>query len=335
MNALEYELLCHLRQGYLNTLAPDEQSTWQRKKTGRKESPRQFYLARFEDNLVRAMNPEHEAQYGGGAGRELDDKMCALRSSSAMTFNILGNGAVVFSGLELAGEICVPKGEYDIEYEYRAPTLSISGGRLAHLDALLTSFDGNTVIACEMKLMEWLTAKPKPLKDKYLDAGNYSQKGLSSDGYGSVVGQVLHSAAYVFSRTACRLNEAAEDGMFASYDYAQMFKHTLGIYNRFCEGAFGSCEKVVLLNCIWNPIDMLNEEAVGVSTLDQLYMAWQSEIREFDWFLTNMEDVMKLFQEKGVEFSIRLCSHVDLIRAIDWTGCQTERELLEKRYGRG
>jgi len=333
MNTLEYELLCHLRRGYLSTLAPDEQPTWQRKKTGRKEAPRQFYLAKFGDNLVRPMDPDHEAQYGGGAGKELDDKMCALRSSSAMTFNILGNGLALFSGLELAGALCIQRGGYDIEYEYKAPTLSIHGGRPAHLDALLSSFDGDTVVACEMKLMEWLTAKPEPLKDKYLDASNYSQEGLSPDRCGSVAGQVLRSAAYIFSQTARRLNEAAEEGAFASYDYAQMFKHALGIYNRLCEGAFGSCEKVVLLNCVWNPMDMLNESAVNVSVLDQLNMAWTVEKQGFDRFLASMEDVTGLFQEKSVEFSIHLCSHADLIGAIDWTGCQNERELLEERYG--
>ena len=90
-----------------------------------------YYLKRLEDNLVMPMSKQHVAEYGRGSGSELDGKMKALRSSSAMTFNLLGNGPV-----HLNGEYDLPAGTYAVEFEHQLPTLA-RNPRPANLDAKL------------------------------------------------------------------------------------------------------------------------------------------------------------------------------------------------------
>ena len=93
MNDFEYRLLDYLKRVYLKTV--DSDATWRSDAVGRDRSPLQFYLATPDEganrNLVRPMDDRHIEEYGGGAGQELKEKMHALRSSSAMTFNILAN----------------------------------------------------------------------------------------------------------------------------------------------------------------------------------------------------------------------------------------------------
>ena len=166
MNDFEYRLLDYLKRVYLKTV--DSDATWRSDAVGRDRSPLQFYLATPDEganrNLVRPMDDRHIEEYGGGAGQELKEKMHALRSSSAMTFNILGNGTCQLSHAEIGDTCSVPRGAYSIEYEYKAPTLQRRGGLPAHLDALLRHEASGTVVACEMKLMEWLTGGSKLLK---------------------------------------------------------------------------------------------------------------------------------------------------------------------------
>lgn len=310
MDSFEYELLCHLRRGNMSTLACDEQPTWQQKKIGRTASARQFYVGSFEDNLVEEMGASARRAFDEGAGKELNGKMCALRSSSALTFNLFGNGEVAIADSSRR-EAPIPSGNYRVQYEYKAPTLEGSGNP-AHLDALLGSQDGLTFIACEMKLMEWLTGTPSSLGGKYLDSGAYRSKGR------------------IFSETARRLDAM----QFSRYDFAQMFKHTVGLYNKLEEGAFDLGEQLVLLNCVWDPREC--EEVSWTSgTAERLEGAWAQEHGEFERFRNAMEGAIELFSraEKPVDFSIRLCSHVELIDAIDWAKRRDVRELLGKRYG--
>ena len=99
-----------------------------------------YYLARLQDNLVAPMSQQHVDEYARGSGGELDGKMRALRSSSAMTFNLLGNGPV-----ELNGAHGLPEGRYAVEFECQLPTLA-GNQRPANLDARLESASGDTVI---------------------------------------------------------------------------------------------------------------------------------------------------------------------------------------------
>lgn len=74
-----------------------------------------YHLKRLEDNLVVPMSGSVRAMYERGGGSELDGKMCSIRSSSAMTFNLLGNGPVRITSGKHAGS-------YELAYEYQLPT---------------------------------------------------------------------------------------------------------------------------------------------------------------------------------------------------------------------
>ena len=91
---------------------------------GEGRTRRLYYLKRLEDNLAVPMSDGVRAMYEGGSGNEPDWKMCSIRSSSAMTFNLLGNGPVRVAslfearGVRLAVEYVTACGLMDaIEYD--------------------------------------------------------------------------------------------------------------------------------------------------------------------------------------------------------------------------
>ena len=153
MDAFSYEILSLLKSGYL---AAGERDDFEVHDIGPSFSARQFYVTRLEGNLIHSMDTQHGEEYRRGSGSELDDKMRALRSSSAMTFNLLGNGPVnvLWNG---------SWGSYEVSYEAQLPTRAI--GLPANLDAVLGNKEH--VIACEMKMLEWLLSKPGVLKSAY------------------------------------------------------------------------------------------------------------------------------------------------------------------------
>lgn len=254
---------------------------------GRDVSARQFYLARLEDNLVRPLSARHRAEYARGSGGELEGKMNALRSSSAMTFNLLGNGRCELEGAEPE----VPDGAYRVSYERQLPTLRT--GLPANLDAYLVRSDGRAVIACEMKLLEWLTAAPRPLKAKYFDPTNHLHR----------------DAAGTFIEVA-RALEAS--GRFRRYDFAQMFKHSLALYNAVRAPSWEGAERLVLLNCVWEP------GSVGEcppSTRRRLAAAVQEEHEGFAAFRDACRPLVGLFAREGVAFSLAYRTSAELIAA--------------------
>lgn len=281
MDKRRYELLSCIKRRFLDT---NGSAAFQSQETGPSASARQFYLRDLDDNLVRPMASAHAAEYSRGSGNELDDKMRALRSSSAMTFNLLGN---------LRCEVERPCGtfasrEYAIAYECQLPTLR--RGMPANLDALLTGTDGD-VIACEMKMLEWLTSAPAKLKGKYLDPKSYR----------------FGDSAPLFADVASRLNESPA---FACYDFAQMFKHALALYNAVRDGRLRT-KTLTLLNCVWEP-----PEGYGLSAEAAEWVGRQA-LREhagFQGFAQIMEPVEELFaRELGVGFHIRYITAAELV----------------------
>ena len=92
----------------------------------------EFYFQRLEDNLIEAMCEETEKAYRSGDGNELEEKMRALRSSSAMTYNLLGNGTVEVKD---DSPFFVP-GKYVVSYEEQLSTIKRNPHK-ANLDAYL------------------------------------------------------------------------------------------------------------------------------------------------------------------------------------------------------
>ena len=94
-----------------------------------------YYFENLEDNLYEKMSDRTRGFFEAGSVEELKDKMFALRSSSAMTFNLLGNDSITVKPNNFLGA-----GEYKIEYEKRLDTLQ-KNKTPANLDAFLEKTD--------------------------------------------------------------------------------------------------------------------------------------------------------------------------------------------------
>jgi hypothetical protein len=100
---------------------------------GDKQYPgRPFYFKDYTDNLFCSMDKKAERAYLDGDGDELlqtekwygskkvisPPKMASVASSSAMTFNLLGNDPAVITEDRL-----LPAGVYDVQYEKKIYTI--------------------------------------------------------------------------------------------------------------------------------------------------------------------------------------------------------------------
>lgn len=178
-----------------------------------------YHYKNYADNLFCPMGDQALQAYGNGSGGEMitteqsPAKMANIASSSAMTYNLLGDGPV-----EITWEDFLPKGFYQIQYEKQMYTLNM-GSKPANLDAFLSNECERTAIFCEMKLLEWL-GKPGILKDSYRNPKYY----FPAD-----------NAAVSFPIDAYAVFKALIDAIsssnFQRYDAWQMFKHLLAIYN--------------------------------------------------------------------------------------------------------
>lgn len=297
MDKHQYELLSCIKQRFLNT---NGHRYFQLDENGPALSARQFYLHDLNDNLVRPMSKVHVDEYSRGSGSELDDKTKALRSSSAMTFNILGNLQCETRNAE--GTFA--SNSYDIAYEYQLPTLK--HGMPANLDAMLRGGHGD-IVACEMKMLEWLTSAPTKLKDKYLDPANY----------------IFEDSAPTFVNVAAILNASAA---FTCYDFAQMFKHTLALYNATRNGVLAA-NKLVLLNCVWEPPGSYN---LSAETAKWIARQTSQEHAGFQEFKRIMEPIEGLFaHELETGFHIEYLTASEFIDELAYP----EKELMRlKRY---
>lgn len=188
------------------------------------------YFAEYQDNLFVKMSDEHIAQYGSGNGKEFADKrypakMKSIFSSSAMTFNLLGNNEICAND---GNEYFVP-GTYKIEYEKKLLTVKNSDKNQnpAHLDAFL--LNGTNAIFCEMKMIEWMRDTPGFLKKAYSET--------KRSFFNSKESAEANAAFERLRKYLCEnMSEYKADAdcdphRFTHYDAWQMYKHILGIYN--------------------------------------------------------------------------------------------------------
>ena len=265
------------------------------------ETQKPYYLARLDDNLAMPMSEQHIVEYNQGSGGELDGKMKSLRSSSARTFNLLGNGPVTLNNSE-----SLPAGTYVVEFEHQLPTL-VNNPHPANLDAKLESEDGKTIIYCEMKLAEWLLGKASGLREQYLKTDNF----LIPEGSAKEFRKVFASLCD---------GQPSKDGKYAPalprYDAFQMLKHALAIYTEMhrkktSKEAFP--EKIVLLNCVW---EMSNPAKLG--RYESAYEKRQTEEHEqFRLFLDAAKSTAELFEELDIDFGIRYLTFAQMRDALD------------------
>ena len=257
-----------------------------------------YYFEKLEDNLYERMTDRTKSFFESGSGEELRDKMFALRSSSAMTFNLFGNDLITLKPNDVLGV-----GDYGIEYEKQLDTLQKSKAP-ANLDAFLKKDD--ELCFCEMKLFEPLyhkTSFQKELPSSYEDMERY----------------IYLDSAYSFKESIEKLKASG----IKRYDACQMFKHTLGIYNYARKNELKE-KKITLLNCIWT----LNE-SLGDKKLDQQYkQIEQEEWNEFNKFIECMFNPINAFSKIGIDFSIKLITEKDLESILDLS--EEKRKWLER-----
>jgi hypothetical protein len=96
--------------------------------------------------------------FGSGAGRELDRKLCAAHSSAALVVYTFGPWRKEPESLRIAGA----SGFRNIRFEMTFPTGL--GGTPPHLDLFA---DGDSIVAIESKCTEWMDSKPAVFSDCY------------------------------------------------------------------------------------------------------------------------------------------------------------------------
>ena len=260
-----------------------------------------YYLMRLEDNLVMPMSEQHIAEYGRGSGGELDGKMKALRSSSAMTFNLLGNGPV-----HANGQNGLPAGTYAVEFEHQLPTLA-RNPRPANLDAKLESADGEVAIYCEMKLAEWILNKASGLRPQYLEIEGYMIPAEPACAFRDAFASLCAGGEDASGRLAPKL---------ARYDAFQMLKHLLAIYTEAVRKARTSeplPKRIILLNCVW---EIVHPEALG--RYEAKYRELEAEEHaQYREFAEVAHPLSALFAEIGIDFSIRYLSFAEMRNSLD------------------
>ena len=210
-----------------------------------------FYYKEYSDNLFCPLAGDALQAYEEGSGSETKPyiwrgfgkevscppKMASIASSSAMTFNLLGDGPVT-----VPASGALPSGTYCVQYEKQMKTLNIGSGP-ANLDAFLSSETEKNAIFCEMKLLEWL-GEPGSLKDSYTAQHSY----MNPDSF-----VVFHSVITEIKK--CQKNCPS---IFKRYDVWQMFKHLLAIYNHTSfvtqecvkQSMAGMYQHIVLVNVV-------------------------------------------------------------------------------------
>lgn len=317
----------------------------------RNDKYRTEYYRTFRENLYEQMEQQHIEEYGGGSGGEMVDKrypakMSSIRSSSAMTFNLLGNRTTIIK----QNPYGLSEGIYSVAYEKKMPTLL--GRNPANLDAYLclTGKAGKAeAIFCEMKMMEWIINTPGCINNAYKNEDNYFAK-HKSDGKTSVsvflkaitmLEQVmpLHEIAEEITvGDAVRLN-TKKVHFFQHYDAWQMFKHTLGIYNMTSRHTLEAmrdkynntsgvdvCEmrnkfnKVTLLNVVFEPPTKVIKDEKNRKKLIA-YKASEHEEFELKFKSSMMESgVLELFSDDcGFEFDIKYMSAKEFMLMFEMT----------------
>lgn len=271
-----------------------------------------YYLKCLEDNLIMPMLDCHIAEFSKGSGGELDGKMKALRSSSAMTFNLLGNGPVM-----LNGQHGLPEGTYAVEFEHQLPTLA-GNPHPANLDAKLESEEGETVIYCEMKLAEWILGKSSDLRKQYLGIEGYLVPEAPATAFREAFGSLC-------------MNDVKESGKAVSkltrYDAFQMLKHLLAIYTEAYRKAKAEAQlpsQIILLNCVW---EMTNPEKLGRH--EAKYRELEAEERaQYRKFSETVKPLASLFAEIGVEFKLKYLTFAEMCDSLELV--DAHRKALER-----
>lgn len=320
---LEIEILKLLKVNYLNALTeikkdsvPFMADVINLLSQDRIKEPHKYfyYLYALNDNLFESMKPKAYQSYCDGSGSELEFKMKALRSSSAMTYNLFGN----YDKVNINGNGFFTDGEYRVDYEKKLKTLKYGGP--ANLDVLLTKEDGTEIIACEMKMCEWLFNEPGKLKEAYLNQAKYVHPDSAND----------------FIEIAKKLLKKST----SQYDAFQIFKHIIGCYN-YCRKNT-NITKITLINCVWMLRDPQSIESTDVRHIYEEKMS--AEKAEFksafdDELLNKIKVLFKKFNPK-FDFNLQFIEFYNFSNMISYPILKDDKNqkhihhkaYIDKRY---
>lgn len=301
------------------------------------------YFADYQNNLFGKMSEAHRAQFERGNGGELSDKeypakMKSIFSSSAMTYNMLGNDEIRAKD---NNGIFAP-GAYKIEYEKKLFTVRSRKNFPAHLDAFL--LNGTDAIFCEMKMIEWLRDNPGFLKHAYFeDAKSFSDVAGGSDALAAfkALRDLLCAEMSEFE-----VDDEYDPHRFGQYDAWQMYKHILGIYNMssaVTKNEIAACQaddikmlpklkKAVLVNVVFEPSAEVFSDHARKTYCD----AQAKEHDEFSVFKKCVEKsgIIAVFKKDcGIDFSLELLIAAEFMDCFDLASRADylQRYRLEKR----
>lgn len=272
-----------------------------------KQAP--YYFRFLEDNLIEPMSEVTLKRYSQADGNELEQKMKALRSSSAMTYNIIGNDHVIVKD---SSQYFIP-GRYQVFFEEQLPTLK-RNPRKANMDVFLKS--EQELIFCEMKMTEWLFNKPGVLKESYFDRNRYFDAD-AFQAFSSCLDKIV-------------LEEPTDYGTYHSaleqYDVLQMYKHTLAVYNYAIKNKGNIPSVIRLVNCVWHlpETDFLSEDAKVFYETKEM-----CEYKEFIFFYKATEEIRKRFEKLGFDFDILFLDAKEFVQQLSKNSEQLE---YLKRY---
>lgn len=298
-----------------------------------------FYYNDYKDNLYCPMSESVLASFEKGNGGEtksqtiqrygrtytIPAKMASIVSSSAMTFNLLGNAPIIITK---DGDL--PCGVYDVEYEKRMHILTI-GNKPAHLDAFLSDAQNKTAIFCEMKVLEWL-GEPSKIRPSYFSDKYYFKANMAA---------VPHPKdAYEFFVKWANVLESVS---FKRYDAWQMFKHLLAIYNYtsfvtkdsinrfdYNKSMAGKYDRIILANVINEfPASLIYDE----ETREEYEQALCEERAEAQIFIDTMKhcEIPWIFDNNcnsGIQ--VEYLSSKQLAEVLDMP--DSKREYLKRYY---
>jgi len=276
---------------------------------------RSYYLADLSDNLCKPMEENALKAYGQGSGNEIaSGKMNALRSSSALTYNLFDNKpAYVRNNSE---DLRIGSGVYSVEFEKQYHTLKPAvPGNPANLDAFLYCEETAEAIACEMKMMEWIFNKPSNLRYKYMCPENYINK-KCAEIFIPIAKELILYNDYddpdaVKEEYPCRMTR---------YDAFQMFKHAVACYSACAGEESRSIKKLTLVNCVWTlPVP----DRLSLNAYDRYIREENCEHTEFDEFMEVMQPAKTLFLDLNIDFDIKFYTFNKFLSLLD----KTDEEL--------
>ena len=276
-------------------------------RAGKVPDKNRYHFKEGKDNLVVPMSEKICKYFADGSGQEFR-KMQAVYSSSAMTFNIFGNGPV-----KIGRKGALPAGEYLLQYEKKLPVLKKGGA--ANIDVCLTKED--TVIFFEMKMIEWLFWQKRGLSQAYWDEARYYQK--------EIFPAVKAVAEVIKKKPASKAGDY--HCKYKHFDAFQILKHIIGIYNGVVNSEeFVGVKKIKLVAGYWTvPEDIRHKMPDDVRTeYDNAAQDMKDELEDFQGRISAL---VECFTSHKIRFEFDYLTVEEIFHCL-----KNGDDLTKKRY---